>query len=372
MSELNIAVLSDIHFGNKKNTTAEIVSNLNKELLDNKISRELDIIFLAGDIFDTALFLPDNDVSVIDLWIARLLQFCAKYSIILRILEGTPSHDWSQSERFITIAKILKEPVDVKYIKDLSIEYIDKLDINVLYVPDEWEHTTEKTLKQVHGLLKAKGIDEVDYAIMHGCFDYQLPEYPHIQKHDSEEYLKIVKELIFIGHIHTFSKHDRIIAQGSFDRLSHGEEEPKGYVRISVNDNGDRKITFVENKGAKLFKSINCTNLSLEDTLNKISTTANSYPPNTHVRVIGDSNNPIFSNMNMLIRMHPLLVWSKLVKDNKVAEVVNIENMEEVTFTPITITNSNIKNLLLERIINTETTNPDVLAVADGILNEVI
>ena len=58
------------------------------------------------------------------------------YNIILRILEGTPSHDWKQSKLFIHLNDLTKAGTDVKYIDSLSIEYIDKFGINVLY-PDE-------------------------------------------------------------------------------------------------------------------------------------------------------------------------------------------------------------------------------------------
>lgn len=164
--------MSDLHLGAKKNTAAEIIKNIKIEFPDNSETGLLDIIFIAGDVFDGLLALPDEDVVVIDLLIAYMLNLCVKHNIILRILDGTKSHDWYQSERFISIAKLTQSSADVKYIKDLSIEYIEELGINVLYVPDEWDSSTDKTLEQVHSLLKAKGLTQVDYAVMHGMFDF--------------------------------------------------------------------------------------------------------------------------------------------------------------------------------------------------------
>ena len=374
MSNLNLAILSDLHLGHSKNTAVEIIKNLKAAFPDNSETSDLDIIFIAGDVFDTLLNLSDDDVYEIDAWIAYMLNLCAKHNITLRILDGTKSHDWYQSERFISILKIICAsghglPVDAKYIKELTIEYIEKYDINVLYVPDEINSTTEKTLEQVKELLIAKGLTQVDYAILHGAFSFQFPEYVKCQKHDQDAYLSLVKELIFIGHIHTYNKYDRIIAQGSFDRLCMGEEGPKGHVRVKVVD-GKHNIVFVENKNAKIFKSIDCIDLTLEETINKVDLEVKDLPPASYVRVISNKDNPIFSNMNVLIKRHPLFVWSKLSKDVEEEEELVEENTDS-EYVPITITNQNIKGLIMERITNVNI-SPDVLVVAEKLLEEVL
>lgn len=368
MKDLHIACVSDIHIGNKRNTAPEIISNLRKAFPDNAETAMLDIIFLAGDVFDDLLTLNDNDLATIDLWICSLLHLCAKHDIVLRVLAGTGSHDWSQSERFITINEIAKTNTDVKFVKDLSIEYIDRFGINVLYVPDEWESSTDKTLDQVKSLLSAKGLSKVDYAIMHGQFHYQLPPVVKAPKHNEEEYLALVKELIFIGHVHKFSRYDRIIAQGSFDRLNHGEEEPKGHVRATVSKNSNREIAFVENTTAKKFITIDCTYLSLDETISKIDNNVNALPDASFVRVMGDSSNPIFSNMEMLIRRYPLLLFSKLIKDTD-EETVELIETDDV-FIPITITPDNIVSLLLARLSNV-CVKEDILDLSKNLLEEV-
>ena len=364
-------VISDIHFGHSKNKAINIVNNFKNVLRDDAITNELDIIFIAGDVYDTLLTLPSEDAAEVDMLISYLINICACYNISLRILEGTPSHDWKQSKRFIDIAYIMKSPIDIKYIKELSIEYIERFDIHVLYVPDEWSSSTEKTLNEVYDLLKAKGLEKVDYAIMHGIFPFQLPEHVKVHKHDSEAYLKLVRELIFIGHIHTYSTYDRIIAQGSFDRISHGEEEPKGFILATIT-NDDRRIQFIENKNAKIFKTIDCTYLNIVDTINKIDNilTILKIPTGSFIRVLADTDNPILANMDMLIRKYPTLMWSKLAKDNK-EEIELFEDKYNDDYIPITITNENIKQLLLDRISFTEI-NSNVIIMAEEILDEII
>lgn len=115
----------------------------------------------------------------------KFLRFCKKYNAQLRILEGTPGHDWKQSRRFELINEEAKLEVDLKYFDTLSIEYNDVTDLYVLYVPDEWEENPEETLSQVKDLLIANNIDKVDIAVMHDNFEYQLPEIAKAPKHSS-------------------------------------------------------------------------------------------------------------------------------------------------------------------------------------------
>jgi hypothetical protein len=364
-SELNIAVTGDIHLGHRRNPTSEIIANLRTAFPDNAETGLLDIIFLCGDVFDDLLSLPDVEVADIDAWIIYMLSLCKKHDIILRILEGTPGHDWKQSERFVTLNKIAGIGADIKYVKDLSIEYIERYGITVLGVPDEWETSTDKTLSQVKDLLRAKGLTHVDYAIMHGQFDYQLPPQAKCPKHDSKAYLELVRELIFINHVHTHSRNDRIIAPGSPDRLSHGEEEPKGHIRARCYGNGEHEVTFVETVNAKRFVTVDCTGLTIDETIERVDLVAGRLPPGSFVRVEADANNPIFTNMEVLIRRYPIFTWSKLPRTEDEEEHSVIE--EETLFVPITLTKDNLPGMLMERLLRRKIAGP-VLLKADHIL----
>lgn len=358
MKTLQIASVSDIHLGHRRNETREIIANLRRAFPDSPATAKLDLLVLVGDVYDGLLSLPDEEVQEIDFWIEYVLRMCKKHDIVLRVLEGTPSHDWKQSQRFVTINEITGIGADLKYVKDLSIEYIEKLDISVLYVPDEWDTTTERTYAQVQELLKAKGLAQVDFAFMHGQFEFQLPEHVKAQKHNSTLYLEIVKYLVFIGHVHTHSRYERIIAQGSFDRLSHGEEGPKGHVRATVRPNGEADVVFVENQHAKLFLTVDCTDLTLEQTLVKIEQFVQGLPDGSNVRVQAGPDNPVFTNMELLIRSHPMLTWSKKVDEVKqdLPELVEVETV----YVPITLSKDNLEGLLLERLANN---NADALTL---------
>ena len=154
-------------FGYRKKV---VFRNLEKAFPDNSETEQLDIIFIAGDVFDTLMFLSADDVGFIKLWIAKLLRLAAKYNIIVRVLEGTPSHDRKQSLLFPLINGMAEIKADVRHITEIYIEHIEKHNINVLYIPDEATATPEKTYEQVIELMSSKGLAQVDFAIMQPSF----------------------------------------------------------------------------------------------------------------------------------------------------------------------------------------------------------
>lgn len=365
--EIKMACVSDIHLGHRSNKTIDIVRRLREAFPDNAETSELDIIFIAGDVFDSLLNLDDNPhIAEIDYWISNLLNICANRNILIRVLKGTPSHDWDQSQRFEIIKQIGNIPCNLKYVDNLEIEYISELDINVLYIPDELESTSEKTLSRVKTLIKSKGLEKVDYAIMHGQFEYQLPEFVKAQKHDSKAYLDLVNGLIFIGHVHKSSQYGRIIAQGSFDRLSHGEEDPKGHMRATRKTDGTHDIVFIENKKAKKYITISCLYLPIEDAISKIERVVAELPSDSFVRLELNKDHPLTSNMDVLVKMFPLFNWSKLIREEE--EVFEELEVVEETFTAITLTSENIPNLLLNRL--STKISPELIGLGESILKE--
>lgn len=369
---LNLAVVSDIHLGHKLNPTAFIINNLMKAFPDNAETAKLHVIFLAGDIYDHLLSLPQEESAEIDLWIAYILRLCKKHDILLRVLEGTPSHDREQSRRFEVMNDAGRIGADLKYVKELSIEYIERYGISVLYVPDEWDDSTDKTLSQVHDLLRAKGLTQVDIAVMHGQFEFQLPPHVSAPKHSSTAYLKLVRHLIFIGHVHVYSYFERIYAQGSFDRISHGEEGPKGHIRATIHSNGERDVVFVVNEDAKKFVTVDCGTMDMEQTLSYIQMRVDELPDHSNVRVRADWGNPIFTHMEELIRRWPMLNFKpdpKKPDEKKSHEEEAVT--EEPEFVPISITKANIQRLLLSRVSASGATL-EVLQQAEAILEEVI
>ena len=350
--EIKYLVFSDVHFGHDKTPTEFIINNLNN-LLSNYVDRkDIKAIFIAGDLFDRLLVYPNNIVSEITIFASRLLEFCAKKNIILRILEGTPSHDWKQSKCFIDIAKVMKLPVDVVYISTLEIEIIEHLNLTVLYIPDEYRPDANQTYTEVLDLIKAKGIDKVDIGIFHGQFNYQLPfKDKYNVCHNEENYLKIVKHFINIGHIHNFSTYNRIIAQGSVDRIRHDEEAPKGIVECIIRPDMNDRYYFIENKKAKVYKTVNIKTNDLDKAIKQISKELLKLPVNSFIRIKAKKNNPAYLGLNEIKKLFPMCNFSKkaIEEETEVEKDKLIENENNV-YLPIDINKENIKQLLLDII----------------------
>lgn len=333
--ELNLAFISDVHTGHPKIPTASIVNGLYKAFPNNKETSELDIIFIAGDFFDRNLYLSYDGVGEIQIFIRHILRLCEQHNIVLRLLEGTPSHDWKQGCMFTQIHELLETKCDFRWVDNLSIEYIESLDINVLYVPDEWEHDPNDTWKQVQGLLHAQGLTKVDFSVMHGLFEFQLPAHLNISHHLSERYLGITEHYIDIGHHHTQRSHrlpqfdSMVLVNGSFDRLCHGEEGAKGHYRVKINAGGKGKdeLLFVENELATKFITVNCLDMTLSDTLDLLATRVDKLPAGSHVRVIARAGSEVSVAKRELEMMWGSINW-----------MINREAREELmTTTDVTI-----------------------------------
>jgi DNA repair exonuclease SbcCD nuclease subunit len=372
---LRVICISDIHLGHKRTSTEHIVGNLNLYLSNDKVLSQVDLLVFAGDVFDDLLTVPHRDSQLIWKWLHRLLRLCVKHGVIVRVLEGTPSHDRAQSELFLTVNEVLKNNLTsaaaLEYVKTLSIEYIEALDIHVLYVPDEWHHDNADTLAEVRELLRVKGLEQVDYAFMHGLFGYQAPEILKSNiKHDEQAYLSLVKHLIFIGHIHLHSAHDRIYAQGSFDRLSHGEESPKGYLKAVVSSVDQYTVHFVENKGAMIYKTIVTYGTELEAEVSRVDHAVKDLQVGSHVRIETLKSLPMVGAMDMLKLRWPHLNWSVLYKD-KAQSASGAMLIEEQVYVPILINPETISKLCTDRL-KQQGVDQDTLSLALIKLKEII
>lgn len=348
--EIKYLVISDIHLGHNINKTEYITENLRAFFLQNaKVLKDLDIIFIAGDIYDRLLTPSSTDYIESSRWLMELIMFCKTYNIKLRVLEGTPSHDWKQAKLISSIIEKLEITIDYKYIETLHIEDMSDLGLTVLYIPDEYKHNSENTLKDVKKLMKELKLKEVDIAIMHGAFKYQIP-FDLESNHNEEEYLRLVKYYISIGHVHTSTVKDRILAQGSFDRLKHNEEEDKGCMLITLRSNGDNSFLFLNNKKAMKFITLDYSNKSIEDILKDVKTKVSKLPVNSNVRLLTDNHKELAKSLTSIKESYPGLRFkvessSSNKKDNKLKLLT-----KEIVNDSFSITKENISELMKEEM----------------------
>lgn len=365
-------VISDIHLGHNINKTEYIVNNLRNFIFKNKKFKNLDIIFIAGDIFDRLLNPSSNDMILSCVWLTELVKFCKERKIKLRILEGTPSHDWKQAKLISNIIEKLNIEIDYRYIDTLFIEDMNDLGLSILYVPDEYKHKATDTFKDVKKLMKSLGKEMVDIAIMHGQFSYQLPIKLE-SSHNEEDYSSITRYYINIGHIHTHSVRDFIIAQGSFDRLTHGEEEDKGGVLVTLEKIFDKvgfKYEFIPNHGAMIFKTVDYKDSDIEYILKDISSICKKLPIPSNLRILTKKHSELSKNLSTIKSLYPGI---NIKIENKEKEKVEKLNLLEnkIVDESFTITKENIKELLDEEMKIRGYTKEQI-AIYDEIIREVI
>lgn len=367
-TQIDVVAISDIHLGNAANPAEFVIAGLEKKLT-YKYLNGVKILFINGDVFDRGLPATHVCIASAASWIRRLLSRCARLGIIVMVLEGTPSHDRKQSKLFVAINNGADEEdrCDLRYIEEVSIEYIEKYDLHILCIPDEKNTDDGITYLQVLDMMKARALEKVDFAIMHGFFDFQIPAGRHSRFHNSNAYRELVKYLIFIGHDHTFQQRDRIIVQGSPDRQRHGMEEDKGFVRARVNRDGSYQATFEVNEHAMVFKTI-----ELDDDVDvataQVHDVCDRHHRRSYIRLAAHKGHPVLAAIDSFKAKYPFINFSKKVLDEEEDDVETVvENQEDSDYVPFTIDSSNIKTIIRERL-----SNPLMSANEEAYFNELM
>lgn len=368
-SKLKILVLSDIHLFHDKTPTAHIVNNLINTLPNNDSMSDVDMIIISGDLFDRAVSLPNINVWHAYRFVTHLVKLCEDRDIVLRVLEGTPSHDWMQSQMLTSIVKERESKCDAKHVSILSIEHIERFGLDVLYVPDEWGNGCASTFEEVKVLLAQRGLEKVDIAVMHGCFDYQFPInlVGKPDTHKENDYLGITEHVVVIGHYHTSSQFERIYVPGSFDRLRHNEEEPKGHLVVELFKDNKPKVTFIENKNAMKYITLNVTGLTINEVLNEINNIVGANVKEQFIRLRCDKEDAIYNGLTELKTLYPEVHFS--ITLNKTAKVKETIAETKDIVKPAAITLLNIESLLQERLLSKF---PDKVVDCMNVLKEVI
>lgn len=346
-----IASFSDVHTGHHNTPTTEILDQLRIAFPGDAETAKLDLITIPGDFFDRLLTLTDPNVFHIKSWVNSFLRMAKRLDIVVIVLKGTPSHDWDQSQVFVSENVNAMIECELYYVDKLDILTVDSLDATFLCVPDEWLPEPDDTWNEVTQLMQRAGLDKVDFALMHGTFPHQLPGHIKTPRHNPERYLSIVRYYIFVGHIHKHSVWERIISQGSFSRLCHNEEEAKGHVLVNIKENGENEIIFVENKGARIYKTIDCRGLSAEAVLQLMSATVPQYPEGSFIRIRANPGDPALASLKVLQTTYLGYNWSTPKVDaNTTATAKEIQQALTTKFQAISITPENIVSLVIDKI----------------------
>lgn len=248
--DINIIAISDIHVGCPRLNPRQLHERFIKYLYPH-ITKEIDILFVCGDFFDSLLNM-NSLASLESIEIIRELKaLCRDNECDLRILRGTFTHDRDQPQHFVNG----EDPNDktVQLFKTVDVEYNERTGLNILYIPDNVP--TKDIYEDIRNLLASHNLEKVDILVHHGYFKHMLP--PNIQEPhgclDVEIVSKFVKGCVLNGHVHLTSIHKNVISVGSFDRMTHNEEGPKGFYKVHIDQEGVYHFSFIENKEANKF-----------------------------------------------------------------------------------------------------------------------
>lgn len=369
-NELGILNVSDQHTLHPRTPTRLTLRSMSELFCRPKwLAREVDLALFSGDFYDGPGDLPDTNVLLTQAWISSWLIECRNANVILRVLEGTPSHDNGQSKMF----EVLNEGIgaNLRYITEISIEYIEQLGIHVLYIPDE-QGTGDEVWAEVQRQLSLHGLEKVDYAVMHGLFDFHLPAHVVDPKaHLRYRYESIVRRWVFIGHHHTHRVEGRIITPGSVQRNKHGEEEDKGAVFVRdrlARDPQRGDVQFLRNKLAKEYRTFQTHDRTVREVAATIA--AANLPTGSSIRLMGESFDPAMQAIKELQIEFPGHDWQKETTATRRAMETKIDDLQ-FTYTQIQLTKENIPTLLLERAAKRGQT-PERLALAQRLLEEIL
>jgi hypothetical protein len=265
---LRILSTSDWHLGNARVPALNICNRLREVVFP--LLPQTDLLVIGGDVWDT-LLTHSSESNTIDGFNIDLLRVCDAHAVAVRVLEGTFTHDRGQSSAFEDVYHPKCHFTnDLRYINQVCLEEITALDLRILYLPDDLPYeSADACLAAVAEMMVARGWTWVDYVFGHGYFEHMLPDFiPRKPKCTFRitQFKPFVRRYVVMGHIHLSDLTDIVIYNNSFDRIAHGEEDPKGCVFIE--DAGtSAKIRIVENKAATKFITLDLSGYTDKETI---------------------------------------------------------------------------------------------------------
>lgn len=251
---MNIIHTGCWHLGHPRTPTKHIYESLKGYLFPRLADAQL--LILAGDLFDRLVDFDGAEAIYIDMIFGEMAQLCITYDVRVVVLRGTYSHDKNQLGYVISLMK-RSGLTKISYHSTLGVEHIEDLGLWIGFLPDNTHHKdTYHVLDDFAQHMGMYGINKLDYLVTHNTYDVLgLPIHKGLVLNLSDMET-IVEKRICSGHIHTPSSHGKLLYAGSFDRLAHGEEHPKGYWIIHHEKN---KAEFIVNEHAYDYVTLDVT-----------------------------------------------------------------------------------------------------------------
>ena len=370
-STFKITAIGDLHFGNPKLKAEELYAKLFKHLYPELADTQL--LLLTGDTYDQLTTVNSSANRYVLKFIQDIYIMSHSTGMQIRILHGTYSHDRDQVSIFdnLRLPYTRAEVVDKLTGEELSdFNNNSDMKLRILYVPDNlpYKHSSE-VMDHIARMYKCLGWDKADIVLGHGSFDYALncgTEHLPECTYTIEQFAPYVKDdgLIIMGHIHRPSHRANVYYCGSFDRMVHGEEEPKGFYTFTYTSHWTSK--FHVNTDAYKFITIQPEGDDLDtrahDLLSKI---AKAFPDGRgYLRVLYDNSEDRVIYHRICIQTYPDIIFTGKRIGDTVNSIVDLAELDIDTFTDVKPNVNNlgelVYNFLVERNKN-ETIPKDVI-----------
>ena len=277
------ASISDIHFGAKD--PVKLYNELKNSFLNYiKDLPVLDFVMITGDYYDKRISMDSEAARYSILFLSNLLQLSKEKGFVVRMIQGTKSHDNDQL-RILEMLMAKNGHYDFKVIYTLSEETLFD-NLRFLYIPEEYMTDAEEYYKD-----KFHKDQRYDMIFMHGL----VTDAAFVSEHQESEITsnkapifetsKLVSMslgAVISGHIHTpMVIKNKFYYTGSFSRWSHGEEADKGFNIISYSPvRGQCNVEFIKNIYAPEYTTLkiadeNFFNCPIENIINKLTTLVN-------------------------------------------------------------------------------------------------
>ena len=344
-----ICVISDVHLGHRRTPTAHILENLYRHVINPDTFNSIDGLLITGDLFDRLLNLPATNDGEIHEFVLRTLKLAKLFNVAIRILEGTDSHDWHQSEIFVRLNAASGIDADLQYHDSIAIVDDESLGITIGYIPDNYRETTEQTTKEFRELMAARAYSQLDIMAMHGFFEFQAPPNDS-NSFDSTYFNSITKYNIFIGHDHVAKTRGKIIIPSSFDKTKFDEYGFHGFV---ISDIVEGKIYNhrIANENAMVYEMLEITDLSDEDAIKAINSQLQTQRSG-YLKIRLNSASGLRGLVNEWKRTPLINVEVEFISDKELLATIN--EAFKLSSSMVNISASNVAGLILRELSEIE------------------
>lgn len=274
--DIRIAALMDLHIGHPKTIPSKTHEHLEKYLYPEL--KNIDLLLIGGDFFDNLLNLNSDAGMYAGIIIDDLIEFAKEYKFFIRVIRGTFTHDRYQN-RFFLVKDGGENNIDgcplVRVIDNIELEYISSLNLSIIYCPDDQPY--KDLTGSIINIISKHPSGKVDILCSHGYYDHMLPSQTIHIPHNTlywDRLKSYISGIALNGHIHNSFVYNNVISVGSFERMKHADEGPKGYYLVNYNTK-KKKATYkqVVNELATPFITIPLNNFGTPEKVCQYITT---------------------------------------------------------------------------------------------------